>query len=118
VNWIIGGTLAVLVALTFAVQLGRAARGNQALREHRIRQALHAEAERLYPDPTGERWTGDCTACVVTWDNDADPCGIIPCPAHGGRRIGRHRAVWEIPLDDQPAGVIVQAVTSLKRRQR
>jgi hypothetical protein len=68
-----------------------------------------------FPDPGTTRWPGLCA------DPPCDHEENWICVAHTDlmERIGRHRAVWDTPLDDQPGHVIAAVVTDVQnRRQR
>ena len=89
-----------------------------------LRGELHAAAGRLFPDPPAHDGDGPSPA----WPPDL--CHFPPCEpednwgcvGHQGKpmaeRVGKHRAVWQGSLDDQPATVIVQAVTDVPYRRR
>jgi hypothetical protein len=65
----------------------------------------------------------------ATWDHALLPLARRIAYSHARRmqavrryeaceRIGRHRAVWSVPLDDQPAEIIAAVVTDVQARRQ
>jgi hypothetical protein len=122
-TWLLIAGLAVTVILTLAVQLARAGKGSEQLRRQRLREHLRAEAERLVPDDSMPhpgmhgRWPADLCAYPPCSPEDGWVC--TACQGKpAAERVGRHRAVWTGPLDDQDATVIAAIVTGARRRRR
>ena len=121
-NWLLGFAFAAVMVTAFTVTI---IRGGTRLpdpkpptpaQRHQAEQA--AAAERLFPGTDADRFDGDCTDPPCS-PEDSWVCGwhLYQVRAGDTERVGRHRAIWELPLDDQPSEVIAAIITDLEDRR-